>query len=145
MKSLFIGLLFVTNIAQADDLVIHAVSWHSRPSWKENQDNETIRYNDYNPGLGYRWSNGWNVGFYYNSFYKTSVYSAKEFMLTDKFGLVVGGITGYKSSVGYSVVPLTAAEWRQPITDKFSTAVMILPPFRSTPCVLHFVAEYKLK
>jgi hypothetical protein len=143
MKYLFISLLFVTSIAQADDLVIHTVSWHARPSWEENY-NTKVRYNDYNPGLGYRWNNGWNVGFYYNSFYKTSVYSAKEFMLSDNVGLIAGGVTGYKSSTGYSVAPLLGAEWCQPITDKLSAVMLVIPAFRNSPGVLHFAAEYSL-
>lgn len=109
MKKFLFPLLLAAALtpALADDLIVervgvHLASWHSKPG-----------YNNANPGMYVRLSNGLVMGAYRNSLEKTSVYVGAHFdvALSEHAiaGLTAGVVNGYpgnKWRIGRDVVPL---------------------------------------
>jgi len=91
-----LALIFISD-AESDELNIHVSSWHS-------QDRDFYNYK--NTGLGYSYDYTdflqIKVGFYKNSFYKTSVYLGGNYHQENCnfcLGVFVGGVTGYSNIV----------------------------------------------
>ena len=98
--------------ARADEFLIHGPSYHFHSG-----------HNNQNYGLGYR-SGRWLVGGYYNSEYEPSVYVGHRLPLTDRFGLIVGLVTGYQACV---VCPATLLTYRIPVDKSVSVHLNAAP------------------
>lgn len=86
MKKLLVSLLLLLPlVASAENTYgIHLGSWHSSPG-----------YNNSNPGVYVRSGNGLQVGAYYNSYSRPSVYVAKFVELSPHVDFMYGLATGY--------------------------------------------------
>lgn len=149
MRHLIIALFaLVATSAQADEIVIHTLSIHtkaeythtSRQNFIDEQGNylyteETKtqhRYNNFNYGLAYRWDNGWEVGMYHNSFRNNTFYVAKEWMFTESFGAMVGAGTGYDVRTdSHPIAFLGVFQYKYKLDDKWTAAVQFVPPVKT--------------
>lgn len=86
-------LLFGT--AHSDELMIHGLSWHKDATYEDKATGEIKKHNNVNPGVTYLFDNGFGIGVYKNSYYKTTVHVDYRYMLTDNFGAFIGIGTGY--------------------------------------------------
>lgn len=130
MKKVLFSLLLagVLTPAFADDLVVervgvHLTSWHSKPG-----------YNNTNPGMYVRLSNGLVMGAYRNSLEKTSAYIGAHFdaALSEHVnaGLTVGVVNGYpgnKWRIGRDVVPLFVPSLALDIGRSVSVRISLIP------------------
>jgi hypothetical protein len=112
----------------ADSLIIHGPSHHFKSSDKNSNNN--------NFGLGYAFSNGFNLGAYNNSNYKTTFYVAQTFPLNEAFSVSVALASGY----GKPVVPAAIATWTVPIDKQWRAHVS----FAQIARVVHLSIGYNL-
>jgi len=123
-KSLLIILALYTLPVQADFLDINLGSKHT------SQRSASSRpYNENNHGLGYTTSD-YTVGFYHNSYYKTSVYAGLIFQQPFRYvnvGVIMGGITGYEEVSGYKVMPVVLPYVSFKLTPKVRLKVTTIP------------------
>jgi hypothetical protein len=80
--------------AHADTLGFHLVSQHLPAS----------NYNNFNPGVYYRLSEGPVAGIYRNSLRRTSIYAGYTWHYK-RLDLTVGAVTGYKHAAQLLIVP----------------------------------------
>jgi hypothetical protein len=109
MKHLLLSLLFIASTSQAGELLIHAGSLHGNKRYDVEGGAGT--YNNFNPGIGYRFDSGVVTGAYYNSYRTTTVYAGYIKMWKTGIGsLEVGGLgvvaTGYQVQTGHAIQPL---------------------------------------
>ena len=154
---LLAGLVLVASAVHADEIVIHTVSWHATP--KEDYTVHHVYedgspaydtqvktpYNNVNPGIGYRWDNGWNVGYYHNSYSKPSFYFAREWAYNRYFGAMLGLATGYKDENKTGLLPIGALTARLPITERVTLGIQALPPIGKIGGVAHLTISYTLQ
>jgi hypothetical protein len=157
MKAGVLALLLAAGTAHADEIVVHTVSWHMRDredytltyirpdGTVDHVEHIPQRYNNINPGLGYRWDSGWNVGYYDNSYGKPAFYVVKDWQWNARWGVVLGVASGYKEENRTGFVPLVALTFRQPITDAVSLNVQALPPISNSAGVVHLTVNYALQ
>lgn len=150
--------LLVSLTAHADELEFQTVSQHGANNrdhdetvyWTD-QDGKnwatTTHYHGYNNlnfGLGYRWDSGWSAGLYRNSFYKPSVYVAKDWMFNQYTGVFLGAATGYSNVSRFPVAPLGGFIFRLPVTERIALKVLAAPPIGSGDAVVHLTVSYTL-
>lgn len=96
-------------------------------------------YNNSNPGIYYRHTEGWTAGVYRNSLRKTSVYAG----YTWKFGVLdvtTAGVTGYFDKVQPLLVPSISLFTYQGITPRIAYIPRVEKKIGSH--VLHLMVEY---
>lgn len=104
--------------------------------------------NNFNPGMYVRTDDGITVGTYYNTLRRPSVYAGYT-LEYGSFGLLGGVITGYSPKIinglsygqGKALTPMVALSLRLPNLGGFVPMVMLVPPFQSSPAVLHIAFE----
>jgi hypothetical protein len=79
--------MLITAAATAVAVGVHIGTYHF----------ESHGYNDFNPGVYVRVDNV-QVGTYYNSHRRGSVYLAYSINITDNVDVLVGGVTGYNKT-----------------------------------------------
>lgn len=159
MKKSIIGFTLATVLSSAfcDEIVFHTVSIHTSPTYQKriNVVSSTgasiqstqidIPFNNNNYGLGYRVDSGWEAGYYYNSYRKSTMYISKELMMTDSFGGVFGAGTGYEEVTGSKINVLGGLLFKYKMNEKFTLNTVVVPPLFSAVGVVHFELSYKLK
>lgn len=106
--------------------------------------------NNFNPGMYVRTDDGITVGAYYNTLRRTSVYAGYT-LEYGPFGLLGGVVTGYTPKIidglsygqGKALTPMVALSLRLPKLGGFTPMVMLVPPFRASPAVLHIAFEHR--
>lgn len=102
-------------------------------------------FNNRNPGLYVLFDNRVAVGTFYNSLRRQSAYVGYNVPLATygpiKFGILVGGITGYPLA---KVAPLVLPSARFALAHNVRLRVGFLPRTKVTGAyVAHFMAEYR--
>ena len=134
MRLILLALALVIWPAQADEIVIHLGSYHSKPG-----------FNNTNPGLGYRTEDGWGAGLYQNSYNKSTAYISKELMYNKNLGLVLGLGTGYKIQFGHSISPIGGVMFKRELTSTSKLNILALPPIgRGTAAFVHAAISVKI-
>lgn len=140
----FIGtaiVAFACCTAQAATFGIHAGSSHFPGGSYQN---------NFNPGVYLRTDDGITVGTYYNTLRRVSFYAGYTFEY-GPVGVLGGLITGYQPKLinglsygqGKALTPMLAASLKLPPLGGFKPMLMLVPPFRSSPAVLHIAFEHK--
>jgi hypothetical protein len=129
MRALLLAVLVLCGSARADEIIVHLGSYHSIRSYESVGGTQT--YNNVNPGLGYRRSDGWALGVYWNSYREPTVYLSKELMFTEHFGVEVGLGTGYRIVSNKVVMPIGAFVYKIPLSEDWHADVLMLPPIGS--------------
>lgn len=127
--------------AHADTLGLHAGSAHF-PSGSYQ--------NNFNPGLYLRTDDGITIGGYYNTLRRFSFYAGYTFEY-GPLGLLGGVATGYQPKNinglsyghGKALTPMLVLSLRLPPLGGLKPMVMLVPPFRSSPAVLHLAFEQR--
>jgi hypothetical protein len=129
MKALVLAILMFCGWARADELIVHLGSYHSIRTYESV---DGVRsYNNLNPGFGYRRSDGYALGVYWNSYRKPTVYISKEIMFTERFGIELGLGTGYRIVSDRMVMPIGAFVYKIPLSENWHADVLMLPPLGS--------------
>lgn len=97
-----------------------------------------------------RSDDGITVGTYYNTLRRTSVYAGYTYQY-GPLGLMGGLVTGYQPKLidgvtygqGKTLTPMLALSLSLPPLGGFKPMVMLVPPFRSSPAVLHLAFEHR--
>lgn len=146
-----------TTSATADELIIHTVSYHSAYN-KPTTTTELVTindqlytqtytysaYNNQNWGIGYRTDSGYEVGAYYNSYRKLSLYIATSWMYNEFIGVYAGLATGYRDVLDFPVAPIGGFILQFPIADKINARLLVQPPLGSKfDGVIHLTFGYK--
>lgn len=135
----------------AGELVLHTFSVHS----KYNSDVTTVgrewdgyrwvdrtttikAYNNRNFGLSWR-QDGLIFGAYHNSYYRTTVYLGREFMLNRYVGGFLGLGTGYR----HDISPLGGILLKAPIGDRVQLELIGTPKIGEVDGVLHLATSYR--
>jgi len=134
---LFVAVLTISTPALCDSLVFHLQSHHKdgnhdvTETWtdKDNNSYSKTHYalNNNNYGIGYKTDNGYSIGIYKNSFYKTSAYAGKEFMYNRYLGGFVGIASGYKEESGKAFIPFVSGTVKIPIDNKYGLMFNVIP------------------
>ena len=106
--------------------------------------------NNFNPGVYVRTDDGITVGTYYNTLRRASVYAGYTYEY-GPFGLLGGVVTGYQPKLidgvsygqGKALTPMLALSLQLPTLGGFKPMVMLVPPFKSSPAVLHLAFEHR--
>ena len=106
--------------------------------------------NNFNPGVYVRTDDGITVGAYYNTLRRASVYAGYTFEY-GPLGLLGGVVTGYQPKLidgvsygqGKTLTPMVALSLSLPPLGGFKPMVMLVPPVRSSPAVLHLAFEHR--
>ena len=106
--------------------------------------------NNFNPGVYLRTEDGITVGAYYNTLRRASVYAGYTYQY-GPFGLLGGVVTGYQPKLingltygqGKALTPMLALSLQLPAMGGFKPMVMLVPPFQSSPAVLHLAFEHR--
>ena len=157
MKTILAGaFLCFTGIANAGEIIVDIGSYHIDRTYDLtttyvdvygnvlHKDVQKIHYNNANPGIGYRTDNGWMVGYYDNSYNKTTIYAAKEWMFTEHLGIILGLGSGYKFNTGHNISPVGGINYKLPLTDTLGVDVIMLPPIGKMSGVIHVAMSFKL-
>ena len=96
-----------------------------------------------------RTDDGFTLGTYYNTLKRTSVYAGYTYEY-GPFGIMGGAITGYEPKLinglnygqGKALTPIMAVSLRLPQFYGFAPMLMLVPPFESSPAVLHVAFEH---
>jgi hypothetical protein len=113
--------LILAGLAQcspcpADELIFSGPSMHWKPK---------DYYNNFNYGISYvNYEHEYATGIYHNSFNRTSIYFGRTIKFSDRTGLILGGVTGYKSA---PVIPAIILTHKIPITKQWDIRVSIPP------------------
>lgn len=163
MKKLILSSLLIGSFsfAQAGELLFDTFSYHSKghyetsvPNGKQEWVNSTtlgpimvnksVAYNNFNPGIGYKFDNGVLFGYYDNSYHKPTFYLGDEYMFSDSWGAIVGLATGYQEAVGRNVTIIGGFEYKYRLTEKISANILFLPPISNNTGIVHLMLSYKL-
>lgn len=106
--------------------------------------------NNFNPGVYLRTEDGITVGTYYNTLRRASVYAGYTYEY-GPFGVLGGVVTGYQPKridgvtygQGKALTPMLALSLQLPKLGGFRPMLMLIPPFRSSPAVLHLAFEHR--
>ena len=131
---------FMSHGAQAATFGVHAGSVHV-PSG--------AYQNNFNPGMYLRTDDGVTVGAYYNTLRRVSFYAGYT-VEYGPVGLLGGLVTGYQPKLidglsygqGKTLTPMVAVSLKLPPLSGFKPMLMLVPPFRSSPAVLHLAFEH---
>jgi hypothetical protein len=94
MKKLILAALVAASLsAQADTMGVHVATWHEKPG-----------FNNVNPGLYYRTASGFQIGGYYNSNERLSLYAAQVWQW-GWFSITAGVVTGYEKPIMPLILP----------------------------------------
>jgi hypothetical protein len=139
-KVIALALISAGLVAHAGEVIVHIASYHTPstydtyyttnyswgPGYEQYNYSTTTttehKYNNFNPGVGYRTDDGWSVGAYYNSYQLTSLYVGKNFNVYKWIGVNVGVATGYSGhgippDNWYEIRPYALLEAKIPVTD----------------------------
>ena len=142
VRDILVAVIVISSCAaHAATLGLHAISAHF-PSGSYQ--------NNFNPGLYLRTDDGITIGGYYNTLRRFSLYAGYTFEY-GPLGLLGGVVTGYQPKninglsygQGKALTPMLALSLRLPPLGGFKPMVMLVPPFRSSPAVLHFAFEHR--
>lgn len=133
-------LVFLSCTAHAATFGVHAGSTHFPGGSYQN---------NFNPGVYLRTDDGLTIGGYYNTLRRVSLYAGYTFEY-GPLGLMGGVVTGYQPKnidglsygQGKALTPMLALSLRLPPLGGFKPMVMLVPPFRSSPAVLHLAFEH---
>jgi hypothetical protein len=114
---------------------LHLASHHSLPG-----------YNNSNPGVYVKTTEGYTAGTYYNSERRQTFYLGRTFeaQLVPwlSAGVTVGAITGYRPS---PVLPMAIPSVRVPLAGDVSARVAYVPPIeKKGVSTVHFALEFAL-
>lgn len=153
LVSLALGLACVAASASAGELMIHGPSLHTKAKHSHTETTryvteggilirtETVtvekRYNNFNPGIAYTFDNGVQLGGYYNSYERATLYVAKEWMFTDRWGALLGVGTGYEVATGHKIAVLGALQYKYPLSDSAKLVTQFVPPSGRTAGLVH--------
>ena len=107
MKFAAIALLIFASPAMAGEVVVHLGSVHGRPTYVNG--GKSVVYNNFNPGVGYRFDSGASIGVYHNSYRRPTLYVGYTKLwdtgmtVGDKpirAGGIVSILTGYEIATG---------------------------------------------
>lgn len=106
--------------------------------------------NNFNPGVYLRTDDGITVGTYYNTLRRASVYAGYTYEI-GPLGLLGGVVTGYQPKLidgvsygqGKALTPMLALSLQLPALGGFKPMLMLVPPFKSSPAVLHLAFEHR--
>ena len=146
MKKLLAAVLIaIAGSAFADELTLDTLSLHTKTVHEEPSGSGTalVRYNNLNPGIGYKTSSGWMFGTYRNSYFKPTYYVGKELMYTEWFGVVLGLGTGYQLATGHAISPIAALEYKIPVADRWSLDLLASPPIGKNAGIAHAMLSYR--
>ena len=110
-KIVAIVLALVAGAARADTIGLHLGSYHPQhPA-------DRPRYNDLNLGAYYRADDGWQVGAYFNSIRRPSVYAGWTWshdVGAVSVGLLAGLVTGYRAGpiLPFAAPSVAVGAWR---------------------------------
>lgn len=136
----FVG-AFISHGAQAATFGIHVGSAHVPGGAYQN---------NFNPGVYLRTDDGITIGTYYNTLRRVSFYAGYT-VEYGPVGLLGGLVTGYQPKLidglsygqGKTLTPMLAASLKLPPLGGFKPMLMLVPPFRSSPAVLHLAFEHR--
>jgi hypothetical protein len=97
------------------------------------------RYNNSNPGAYYRSDENWTVGAYHNSLRRNSVYAGYT-LEHGRFGVTMGGVTGYDHAVQPLFVPTVSLFTVQGVTARIAFIPRVEKRIGSH--VLHLMLEF---
>jgi len=100
---------------KAAELILHTVSYHF---------DREADYNNFNPGISYRFDNEVIVGTFYNSIRRESFYAGYRIKLPANFSVVVGGVTGY---LKYDVWPAAIFTYTVPLASRWNLHINAIP------------------
>lgn len=116
------GLLFATNVFASgfdvSEAYVHTYSHHFISNKK---------HNNANYGLGVEFQNHIVGGFYYNSFYKTTMYVGYNVHVTNWFNLAGGVATGYRDVTGKAFLPFGVIGFTYPVDKHWRASLNIVP------------------
>ena len=96
-------------------------------------------YNNINPGAYVRYDSGFTLGAYYNSERRVSAYAGYTYEW-GRFGITLGGITGYKRM---AILPMVVPTLRLGQIGPATIRLAFLPKIeKSGATVIHFMAEF---
>ncbi len=156
MKTVIAALLIACSIpATAGELVLHTLSYHSNHTYEDTWDYykdgkydhttvTDVRYNNINPGIGYKFDSGLMFGYYNNSYHKPTFYVAQEYMFNQYVGVFGGLGTGYKYVSGRDINVLGGFVFKYQLTEKVGLNLMALPPIGNMTGVAHMAVSYKI-
>jgi hypothetical protein len=138
MSTLVCGAFFSQNTQAVEEkpaLIVHLASVHSQSGFN----NATV-------GIGYRFSSGFTVGVFHNSYSKFSTYGGWLWNIDENkhFGFFLGLATGYELDSGKKIVPLLIPSVR--VYEASNTSVRInyfFDPRKSSAQVLHLSLDHK--
>jgi len=133
------------STAHAGEIIVDVASIHTKPTYeftttttyidrdtgkvlKTESTSEFRRYNNFNPGVGYRTDGGWMFGSYRNSYNQRTSYAGKEFMFTDNFGAILALGTGYKEETGRTLQPIAGLEYKVRLGGGYTANFVASPP-----------------
>ena len=130
MKSALLALALLTPLAQADELIIHIGSYHA-PSTYPYQGKQ-VSYNNFNPGIGYRFNCEIVAGIFYNSYKNPAAYLGYAPLWQTpisqlKLGGMLGISTGYEIPTDRPVTPIGAFMGRWEMSSTYSTQLLVVP------------------
>jgi hypothetical protein len=155
--TLLVASFLCATAAQADELVIHTGSYHADSSYTHEVNywdqygnylyttRNQVTYNNFNPGVGYKFNNGVSVGGYFNSYRKPTMYVAKEWMMVDYFGVIAGLATGYDRPTGHTVTPMAGFIFKQKITERDTANLEFAPSTGRTTGTIHLAISRSFK
>ncbi|NKI94465.1 hypothetical protein [Rhizobacter sp. SG703] len=97
------------------------------------------RYNNSNPGAYYRSDDNWTIGAYHNSLRRNSVYAGYT-LEHGRFGVTMGGVTGYDHAVQPLFVPTVSLFTVQGVTARIAFIPRVEKRIGSH--VLHLMLEF---
>lgn len=126
-----VALAFVVGAAHAGTIGLHLVSYHPE------HPHDRPRYNDLNLGAYYRANAGWQVGAYYNSQRRPSVYAGLAWSYDAgpaSVGLLAGLVTGYRAGpvLPFAAPSVAVGRWR----------LSVVPATRINDAVFHLSYEW---
>lgn len=140
---LFLSLSLTSMFSFASELLIHTGSIHQQSTFQELHNTTNKPINNTNTGVGFRNDNGYVFGAYKNSYYKNTIYAAKEFMLNENIGVVIGGASGYKHTSGYTITPVINLLVKYQVNDVMTLNVTAIPTIGKNIGVVHLVTSFK--
>jgi len=124
-----LGIASVAPAASAQTWGIHIASKHVPAK----------NYNNVNPGVYYRSEENWTGGIYRNSLRRTSAYAGYTFEYA-RFGVTMGGVTGYDHAVQPLFVPTARLFTTQGVTARVAFIPRVEKRIGSH--VLHLMLEF---
>lgn len=144
IKCFFVPIFCILcNLVRAGELLIHTGSIHQQQTYRSLQGTDKKQINNVNIGVGFRSADGYVFGAYKNSYHKNTLYVAKELMLNDNIGFVLGAASGYKHTSGYTIAPVVNLLVKYQVNDVMTLNVTAIPTIGKNIGVVHLVTSFK--